>query len=85
MAHENKGDKPRLIAPASILLKCVDGRWIDTDGLIPTGEMLAVGTTRGLQRFNGKGELPLARHRTNLQAKTAQYSKTLPPVELKRK
>jgi hypothetical protein len=58
MAHENKGDKPRLVAPGSVLLKCVDGRWIDADGLIPTGEMLAVSTTRGLQRFNGKGELP---------------------------
>jgi hypothetical protein len=56
--HEHKNDKPRLIAPGSILLKCVDGRWTDADGLTPTGEMLAVGTTRGLQRFNGKGEPP---------------------------
>jgi hypothetical protein len=58
MAHENKGDKDRLIAPGSILLKCVDGRWTDVDGLAVTGEMLAYGTIRGLQRFHGKGEPP---------------------------
>jgi hypothetical protein len=44
--------KPRLIQ--GLILKCVDGRWTDGDGLAPAGEMLAVATTRALQCWKDK-------------------------------
>jgi hypothetical protein len=42
-----KRDKPRLIQ--GVILKCVDGRWLDGDGLIPPSEMLVIGITHALQ------------------------------------
>jgi hypothetical protein len=50
-----KRDKPRLIQ--GILLKCVDGVWIDRDGLTPPSEMLVIGTTRGLQCWGREQDL----------------------------
>jgi hypothetical protein len=47
-----KRNKPRLIQ--GLLLKCVDGRWKDGDGLTPTCEMLAVATGRGVQCWKDK-------------------------------
>jgi hypothetical protein len=49
MTQVFKFEKPRLIQPGSVILKCVDGHWKDRDGLIPPNEMLATGTARGLQ------------------------------------
>jgi hypothetical protein len=49
-----RNDKPRLIAPGSVILKCVDGRWMDGDGLTPAGEVLAAATTTGLQCWGNK-------------------------------
>jgi hypothetical protein len=40
-------EKPRLIQ--GVILKCVDGRWLDGDGLTPPGEMLVIGLTHALQ------------------------------------
>jgi hypothetical protein len=42
-----KRDKPRLIQ--GVILKCVDGRWTDGDGLTPPNEMLVIGLTHALQ------------------------------------
>jgi hypothetical protein len=50
-----KRDKPRLIQ--GILLKCVDGKWTDGDGLTPPTEMLVIGTTRGLQCWGREQDL----------------------------
>lgn len=41
-----------------VALKCVDGRWHDSDGLEPPSEMYLFGITRGLRRWHGKGEPP---------------------------
>jgi hypothetical protein len=51
-----KRDKPRLIQ--GILLKCVDGKWTDGDGLTPPAEMLVIGITHALQCW-GKDNEPL--------------------------
>jgi hypothetical protein len=32
-----------------ILIKCVDGRWSDADGLAPPDQLLVIGTTKALQ------------------------------------
>jgi hypothetical protein len=50
-----KQRKPRLIQ--GLLLKCVDGKWTDSDGLTPPGELLVLGTTRGLQCWRDKALL----------------------------
>jgi hypothetical protein len=42
-----KREKPRLIQ--GVILKCVDGRWTDGDGLTPPNEMLVIGLTHALQ------------------------------------
>jgi hypothetical protein len=52
MKDVEKHNKPRLIQ--GLILKCVDGRWIDGDGLTPAGQMLAVNTSRGLQCWGDK-------------------------------
>src|SRR5262249_14724467 len=52
MINVSKRNKPRLIQ--GLILKCVDGRCTDGDGLSPAGEMLAVHTTRGLQCWGDK-------------------------------
>jgi hypothetical protein len=44
-----KLDKKRLLH--GTLLKCVDGRWRDNDGLEPPEHLLAIGTVRALQRW----------------------------------
>src|SRR5262249_47948305 len=44
-----KFNKPRLIPPGSVILKCVDGHWKDRDGLTPASEMLVTDTAHGLQ------------------------------------
>ena len=49
-----KFEKPRLIQPGSVILKCVDGRWKDRDGLDPANEMLVTGTAHGLQYWKNK-------------------------------
>src|SRR5438552_2298478 len=58
--QEVSSNEPRFILSGSVILKCVDGRWTDRDGLPVAGEMLATGTAHGLQCFkNGEflGEL----------------------------
>jgi hypothetical protein len=50
-----KRDKPRLIQ--GVLLKCVDGRWIDGDGLTPPTEMLVIGITHALQCWGKEQDL----------------------------
>jgi hypothetical protein len=47
MNQVTKRDKPRLIQ--GVILKCVDGRWTDGDGLAPPSEMLVIGITHALQ------------------------------------
>ncbi len=47
--------KPKLIQ--GILLKCVDGKWTDGDGLTPPLEMLVIGITRGLQCWGKEQDL----------------------------
>jgi hypothetical protein len=42
-----KREKPRLIQ--GVILKCVDGRWTDGDGLTPPNEMLVIGLTHAVQ------------------------------------
>jgi hypothetical protein len=42
-----KREKPRLIQ--GVILKCVDGRWLDGDRLAPPSEMLVIGLTHALQ------------------------------------
>jgi hypothetical protein len=49
-------NNPRFIHPGSVILKCVDGRWSDRDGLTVASEMLVTGTAHGLQCFKN-GEL----------------------------
>jgi hypothetical protein len=52
---------PGFLLPGSTILKCVDGRWADRDGLPVASEMLVTGTNHGLQAFkNGEwlGDLP---------------------------
>jgi hypothetical protein len=46
-----KQNRPRLIK--GVILKCIDGRWEDGDGLPPPNEMLVVGKTRALQCWKG--------------------------------
>jgi len=55
MTKLTKQEKPRLIQ--GVLAKCVDGRWIDADGLTPPAEMLVIGTTRALQRWGKDKDL----------------------------
>ena len=42
-----KHEKPRVIQ--GVILKCVDGRWEDKDGLTPPNTLLAMGTARCVQ------------------------------------
>lgn len=42
-----KSEKPRIIQ--GVILKCVDGRWEDKDGLTPPDNLMAMGTARCLQ------------------------------------
>jgi hypothetical protein len=42
-----RNEAARLIQ--GVILKCVDGRWTDADGLTPPAQLLALGTTRALQ------------------------------------
>jgi hypothetical protein len=42
-----KHEKPRVIQ--GVILKCVDGRWKDKDGLTPPDTLLAMGTARCVQ------------------------------------
>jgi len=56
MNQVTTSNKPRLILPGSVIAKCVDGRWSDRDGLPLPNELLATGTSRGLQCFKN-GEL----------------------------
>jgi hypothetical protein len=50
-----KRDKPRLIQ--GVILKCVDGRWTDGDGLAPPSEMLVIGITHALQCWGKEQDL----------------------------
>jgi len=52
MSNIAKRNKPRLIQ--GLILKCVDGHWMDGDGLTPAGELVVVATTRGLQCWKDK-------------------------------
>jgi hypothetical protein len=47
MNEVSKPKKTHLIK--GVLLKCVDGAWKDNDGCVPSGELLVVGLTHGLQ------------------------------------
>jgi hypothetical protein len=51
-----KRDKSRRLIKG-LLLKCVDGKWTDGDGLTPSAEMLVIGTTRGLQCWGREQDL----------------------------
>jgi len=50
-----KRDKPRLIQ--GVILKCIDGRWTDGDGLTPPSEMLVIGITHALQCWGKEQDL----------------------------
>jgi hypothetical protein len=50
-----KQNKPRLIQ--GVILKCVDGRWTDGDGLVPPSEMLVIGITHALQCWGKEQDL----------------------------
>ena len=47
MNDVSKPKKTRLIK--GVLLKCVDGAWRDGEGCVPSGALIAVGLTHGLQ------------------------------------
>lgn|SRR5262245_37707000 len=47
MNEVTKHEKPRVIQ--GVILKCVDGRWEDRDGLTPPDVLMAMGTARCLQ------------------------------------
>jgi hypothetical protein len=47
MTEISKQEKPRVIQ--GVILKCVDGRWEDKDGLTPPDTLLAMGTARCVQ------------------------------------
>src|SRR6476620_5419445 len=66
-----KRDKPRLIQ--GVILKCVDGRWLDGDGLIPPSEMLVIGITHALQCWGKDKDL--------LDAIIEQPNEELPDVD----
>jgi hypothetical protein len=55
MSTVSKHDKPRAIQ--GTMLKCIDGRWRDRDGLEPPSELLVVGTTRVLQCWGKERDL----------------------------
>jgi hypothetical protein len=55
MPNVVKREKPRLIQ--GVILKCVDGRWLDGDGLTPPTEMLVVGITHALQCWGKEQDL----------------------------
>ena len=49
MTNEVTREAPRVIQ--GVILKCVDGRWEDRDGLPPPDTLMAIGTARCLQRW----------------------------------
>jgi hypothetical protein len=67
-----KGNKSRRLIQG-ILLKCVDGKWTDGDGLTPPAEMLVIGTTHALQCWGKDNEL--------LDWEIEEPNKPLPDVE----
>jgi len=50
-----KREKPRLIQ--GVLLKCVDGRWTDGDGLTPPTNLVVIGVDRALRCWGADHEL----------------------------
>jgi hypothetical protein len=55
MTQIAKREKPRLIQ--GVILKCVDGRWADGDGLTPPAEMLVIGSDRVLRCWGADNDL----------------------------
>jgi hypothetical protein len=50
-----KQNKPRLIQ--GVILKCVDGRWLDGDGLTPPTKLLVIGSDRILRCWGADHDL----------------------------